>query len=154
MKKPVFAHCNTIYTLSWILAVPILIDISTACTLVSFWIVWVLFFLVLFLSAIRLWHGFAQKCYKFCWSLIAQLVGIATILLFFQLSFNNVIHTPLSHSVTPDIVEIANPVLVEDSMNNKIEYKSVVHHSQDIDSGNVDNADGDNTKTKRLREIK
>lgn len=115
MTKPVYKHCNTIYTISWILTVPILIDICTACTLFSFWIVWLLFFLVLILSIIRLWHGFAQKCYKFSWVLIAQLLLGAAILCFFQLSFNNIIHTPLSHSVTPDIVEIADPVLVADS---------------------------------------
>ncbi len=123
MKKPVFPHANTIYTISWILIVPVLIDISTACTLFSFWLVWLLFFLVLFLSLIRLWHGFAQKCYKFCGSLLAQLMLVAAILGFFQLSFNNVIHTPLSHSVAPDIVEIADPVLVADSMENKTGHK-------------------------------
>ncbi len=116
MKKPVFPHCNTIYTISWILTVPILIDISTACTLFSFWIVWLLFFLVSILSIIRLWHGFAQKCYKFSFGLLAQLVLGAVILGFFQLSFNDVIQTPLSHPKTPDIVEIANPMLEVDSI--------------------------------------
>ncbi len=116
MKKPVFPHCNTIYTISWILTVPILIDISTACTLFSFWIVWLLFFLVSILSIIRLWHGFAQKCYKFSFGLLAQLALGAAILGFFQLSFNDVIQTPLSHPKTPDIVEIANPMLEVDSL--------------------------------------
>ncbi|MDE6335226.1 MAG: hypothetical protein K2J63_00805 [Muribaculaceae bacterium] len=115
MKKPIFPYCNTIYTISWILTVPILIDISTACTLFSFWLVWLLFILVLIISIIRLWHGFAQKCYKFCLGLIGQLLLGAAILGFFQLSFNNVIQTPFSHPLAPDIVEIANPVLVVDS---------------------------------------
>lgn len=115
MNKPVFHHCNTLFTISWILTLPILIDICTACTLFSFWLVWLLFFAVLIISAIRLVHGFAQKCYKFCWSLIAQLLIGAGILLFFQLSFNDVIRTPLSNPVAPDVVEIANPVH-EDSL--------------------------------------
>ena len=138
MKKPVFPHCNLVYTISWILTVPILIDISTACTLFSFWLVWLLFFLVTIISIIRLWHGFAQRCYKFCWSLIAQLLLGAAILGFFQLSFNNIIHTPFSHSLTPDIVEIANPVLVVDSTKDKtidsrhsVELRSDTVKSQD-----------------------
>lgn len=110
MKKPVFRHCNTIYTISWILTLPILIDICTACTLFSFWVVWLLYFAVLLISLVRLVHGFAQKCYKFCWGLIAQLLLGAAILVFFQLSFNDVIRNPLNHSVTPDVVEIENPV--------------------------------------------
>ncbi len=65
MKKPVFNYSNALYTASWILTVPILIDICTACTLFSMWIVWVLFFIVLLISIIRLFHDFAQKCYKF-----------------------------------------------------------------------------------------
>lgn len=119
MKKPIFPYCNIIYTISWVLTVPILIDISTACTLFSFWLVWLLFVLVLIISIIRLWHGFAQKCYKFCLGLIAQLLLGAAILGFFQLSFNNVIQTPFSHPLAPDIVEIANPVLEVDSLKPK-----------------------------------
>lgn len=132
MKKPVFSYCNTLFTISWILTVPILIDISTACTLFSFWLVWLLYFLVLIISIIRLWHGFAQKCYKFCFSLFGQLALGAIILGFFQLSFNNIIHTPFSKARTPDIVDIANPVLVVDSAKNKTEteksdIKSIKH---------------------------
>lgn len=122
MKKPVFNHSNTLYTISWILTVPILIDISTACTLFSFWIVWLLFTLVFILSSIRIWHGFAQRCFKFSWSLISQLLLGAAILAFFQLSFNNIIHSPFSHSVTPDVVEVANPVLVVDSAELKTDH--------------------------------
>lgn len=119
MKKPVFPHCNTLFTISWILTLPILLDICTACTLISFWLVWFFYFLVLIISIIRLWHGFAQKCYKFSFGLLAQLALGAAILIFFQLSFNNVIHTPFSHSVSPDVVEIANPVILQDSAKNK-----------------------------------
>ena len=119
MKKPLFRYSNTVYNISWILTVPILIEISTACTLFSLWIAWFLYILVLILSIIRLVHGFAQRCYKFCWSLIAQLLLGAIILGFFHLSFNNVIHSPFSHSVAPDVVEVANPVLVADSTKNK-----------------------------------
>lgn len=119
MKKPEFPHCNTLFTISWILTLPILIDISTACSLISFWLVWLFYFLVLIISIIRLWHGFAQKCYKFCFSLLGQLALGAAILVFFQLSFNNVIHTPFSHSVAPDIVEITNPVQPADTVKEK-----------------------------------
>ncbi len=117
MKKPVFNYSNALYTASWILTVPILIDICTACTLFSMWIVWVLFFIVLLISIIRLFHAFAQKCYKFAGGLIAQLVIGACILTFFQLSFNHVIETPVSNAIAPDVVEIANPVEVADSGN-------------------------------------
>ncbi len=109
MKKPVFHHSNTLYTLSWILTVPILLDISTACTLLSFWLVGLLYFIVLAISLVRIGHGIAQKCWKFCLSLGAQLLAGALILAFFQLSFKGIINTPFSHSKAPDIVEIANP---------------------------------------------
>lgn len=115
MKKPVFNHCNTAFTISWILTLPILIDICTACTLFSFWLVWVFFFTVLAISVIRLVHGFRQKCYKFCWALIAQLLAGAAILLFFQLSFNDVIKTPVSNPVASDDVSITNPINIVDS---------------------------------------
>lgn len=111
MKKPVFHHSNTVYTLAWIFALPILIDICTGCTLISFWIVWMCFAVVLVLSIIRIIHGFRQKCYKFSWGLIAQLVLGAAILLFFQLSFNNVIHTAVSNPIAPPDVRVANPIL-------------------------------------------
>lgn len=115
MKKPVFNHCNTVFTISWILTLPILIDICTGCTLFSFWIVWIFYFAVLGISIIRLVHGFRQKCYGFCWGLIAQLLLGAAILLFFKLSFNDIINTPVSHAVVPDDVEITNPVVADSS---------------------------------------
>lgn len=152
MKKPVFPHCNTIYTISWILTVPILIDICTACTLFSFWVVWLLFILVLIISIIRLWHGFAQKCYKFCWGLIAQLLLGGLILGFFQLSFNNVIQTPLSHSVAPDIVEIANPVLEVDSL--KTEPAKDADKAKDDSEKKNDKTDKDTSGKKTHEEMK
>lgn len=115
MKKPVFNYSNALYTISWILTVPILIDICTACTLFPVWIVWVLFAIVLIISTVRIIHGFAQRCFKFSWGLIAQLLVGAAILTFFQLSFNHVIETPVSNSVTPDVLEIANPIQLNDS---------------------------------------
>lgn len=96
MKKPVFAHCNTLFTISWILTVPLLVNICTCCNLFSFWLSWILFALILVISIIRLVFGFRQKCYKFSWGLIGELILGAAVLLFFQLSFNKVIDTPVS----------------------------------------------------------
>ena len=118
MKKPVFNHCNTVYTISWILTIPLLINICTGCNLFSFWLSWLLFFAVLIISVIRLVHGFKQHCYKFCWGLIAQLALGAIILAFFQLSFNKVIKTPVSDPVTPTELKIAPPKIITDSVNN------------------------------------
>ncbi|MDE6143297.1 MAG: hypothetical protein K2F94_04395 [Muribaculaceae bacterium] len=110
MEKPVFNHCDTLFTLSWILTLPILIDICTACTLFSFWVVWVFFVAVLVISIIRIGHGIKQKCYKFCLLLTVQLIVGAAVLLFFQLSFNRVIQTPVSNPLSPDILNIENPI--------------------------------------------
>lgn len=115
MKKPVFRHCETVFTISWILTLPILIDICTACTLFSFWVVWILYFLVLAISIVRLVYGFRQKCYKFCWGLITQLLAGAAVLLFFQLSFNDVINTPVSNPVSPADLLIDEPLVLTDS---------------------------------------
>lgn len=120
MKTPVFHHSNTVYTVCWILTLPILIDICTGCTLFSFWLVWFFYALVLILCIIRLIHGFSQKCYKFCWGLIGQLLLGAAILLFFQLSFNDVIHTPVSHPKSPVDLKIENPVIEEDSIKHSV----------------------------------
>lgn len=153
MKKPVFSYSYGLFTISWLLTVPILIDISTACTLFSFWIVWLLYALVLIISIIRLWHGFAQKCYKFCFSLLGQLALGAIILGFFQLSFNNVIHTPFSKAKTPDIVDIANPVLVADSAKNKnqdkiIEHNTIRHYDDSKTSHESSNSDKSESEDK------
>lgn len=113
MKKPVFNHCNTVFTISWILTIPLLINICTGCNLFSFWVSWLLFFLILVISIIRLVHGFKQHCYKFSWGLIAQLLLGAAILAFFQLSFNRIIVTPVSDPVTPTELTIAPPKIIE-----------------------------------------
>lgn len=109
MQKPVFPHSRLWFTFSWILTVPLLIDICTGCNLFSFWIAWLLFFIITIISIVRLVHGFSQKCYKFSFGLIAQLILGAVVLCFFQLSFNHIIETPVSDPVTPTIVEIAPP---------------------------------------------
>ncbi|MDE6096310.1 MAG: hypothetical protein K2G52_08980 [Muribaculaceae bacterium] len=117
MDKPQFSHCNTIFTVSWILTVPLLINICTGCNLFSFWVSWLLFLLIAVISVIRLVHGFRQKCYKFCWCLIGELLLGGVVLGFFQLSFNDVLKTPVSDPVTPAVVDIAPPeVLDKDSL--------------------------------------
>lgn len=117
MKKPQFPHCNTIFTISWILTVPLLINICTGCNLFSFWVSWILFFLILIISVVRLVFRFKQGCTKFCWGLIGELALGAVVLGFFQLSFNDVIKTPVSDPVTPAVVNIAPPaVLHQDSI--------------------------------------
>lgn len=118
MKKPLFKHCNTIYTISWILTIPLLINICTGCNLFSFWVSWFLFALIFIISVIRLIHGFSQHCYKFSWGLIAQLALGAVILAFFQLSFNRVIVTPVSDPVTPDKLSIKVPAIIDDTIHN------------------------------------
>ncbi|MDE5886000.1 MAG: hypothetical protein K2H46_00250 [Muribaculaceae bacterium] len=109
MKKPTFPHSNTLFTISWILTIPILIDICTGCNLFSFWIAWLLFFIVAIISLVRIVYGFRQKLYKFCFGLIGQLLLGAGVLLFFQLSFNHIIDTPVSDPITPTVVEITPP---------------------------------------------
>lgn len=122
MKKPQFPHCNTVFTISWILTIPLLINICTGCNLFSFWVSWILFFLVTIISIVRLVYGFKQGCHKFCWGLIGELALGAIVLGFFQLSFNNIIKTPVSDPVTPAVVNIAPPaVLLPDSVQKKDE---------------------------------
>lgn len=109
MKKPVFHYSDTLYTISWILTLPILLDICTACTLFSFWLVVLLYFIVLGINIVRIGHGVAQKCWKFCLTLFFELLAGAIILAFFQLSFKGIINTPFSHAKAPDVVQISNP---------------------------------------------
>lgn len=116
MNKPVYKYSKAAYTISAILSIPLLIDICTACHLFSLWIAWLLFTLICVVSAIRLWFAFSQKCYKFAWGLIAQLCLGAGVLIFFQLSYTNVIETPVSHPVTPAVVNIAPPIINHDSL--------------------------------------
>lgn len=115
MTKPVFKYSNLLYMLSAILTIPLLIDMCTACRLFSLWIAWLLLILIGIISIIRLWHAFAQKLYKFAWGLIGQLLLGAGVLIFFQLSINRVIETPVSHPLTPAVVNITDPFAELDS---------------------------------------
>lgn len=113
--KPVFRFSRGCYMISAILSIPLLIDICTACHLFSLWIAWLLFFLICIVSAIRLWFAFRQHCYKFAWGLIGQVLLGAGVLIFFQLSINRVIETPVSNPVTPAVVDIKDPIAALDS---------------------------------------
>ena len=115
MNKPVFKYSKIWFAASAVLTIPLLIDICTACHLFSLWIAWLLFILIGGISLVRLWFGFKQKCYKFSWGLIGQLLLGAGVLIFFQLSYNKVIETPVSHPVTPAVVDITDPLLKIDS---------------------------------------
>ena len=134
MTKPVFKHSKLLYSISAILTIPLLIDICTACHLFSLWIAWFLLFLIAGISAVRLWFAFTQKCYKFAWGLIGQLMLGAGVLIFFQLSINNVIETPVSHPVTPDVVDIAPPVILPDTSKSKDKkiYKKDTESKEEI----------------------
>lgn len=122
MNKPVFKYSKACYAISAVLAIPLLIDMCTACHLFSLWLAWILFILIGIISIVRLWFGFRQKCYKFSWGLIGQLLLGAAVLIFFQLSINRVIETPVSHPVTPAVVDIQDPFVPKDSI-----HKSILH---------------------------
>ena len=119
MKKPVFKFSKGWYAISAILSIPLLIDMCTACHLFPLWIAWILFFLIVFVSGIRLWFAFRQHLYKFAWGLIGQLLLGAGVLIFFQLSYNRVIETPVSDPVTPAVVDIVDPFKSRDSLHNE-----------------------------------
>lgn len=123
--KPVFKYSSACYAISAILSIPLLIDICTACHLFSLWIAWILFILICVVSFIRLWFGFRQKCYKFSWLLIGQLLLGAGVLIFFQLSYNKVIETPVSDPVTPAVVDIIDPFQKPDSAHSSKEKKPI-----------------------------
>lgn len=125
MNKPVFKHSNVWYTISAILTIPLLIDICTACHLFSLWLAWLLFFLICIISIVRLWFGFRQHCYKFSWGLIGQLILGAGVLIFFQLSVNRVIETPVSHPVTPAVVNIIDPLENLDSVHKSTDKNKI-----------------------------
>lgn len=116
MQKPQFKYSNIWFTISALLTIPLLIDICTACHLFSLWIAWLLFFLICLVSIVRLWHAFAQHLYKFAWGLIGQLLLGAGVLIFFQLSYNRVIETPVSNPITPAVVDIKDPLIKPDSV--------------------------------------
>lgn len=127
MTKPTFKYANVLYVISAILSIPLLIDICTACHLFSLWLAWLLFIIICGISIARLWFGFAQKCYKFAFGLIGQLLLGAAVLTFFQLSYTNVIETPVSHPVTPAVVDLAPPVIDLDSAKDEKDKKHILH---------------------------
>ena len=116
MKTPVFKYSKVWYGISAVLTIPLLIDICTACHLFPLWLAWILFFLICGISLVRLWFGFKQHLYKFCWGLIGQLALGAGVLIFFQLSYTRIIETPVSNPVTPAVVDIRNPLEGIDSV--------------------------------------
>lgn len=125
MQKPVFPHSKAWFIASALLTIPLLIDMCTACHLFSLWIAWLLFFLICGISIVRLVFAFKQQLYKFAWGLIGQLLLGAAVLLFFQLSYNKVIETPVSHPVTPAVVDIVNPIEEIDSTRKVNEEKNI-----------------------------
>ena len=131
MNKPVFKHSKIWYAVSAVLTIPLLIDMCTACHLFSLWIAWLLFILICAISLVRLWFGFKQHCYKFSWGLIGQLLLGACVLVFFQLSINRVIMTPVSHPVTPAVVNIADPLENLDSTHKSPVKKKIEPHEME-----------------------
>lgn len=129
MTKPVFKYSKLCFIISAILTIPLLIDICTACHLFSLWIAWLLLILIGIISIIRLWYAFSQHLYKFAWGLIGQLLLGLAVLLFFQLSYNRVIETPVSNPVTPAVVDIVDPIEKLDSTHKAQQGKEVT--SQD-----------------------
>ena len=123
MTKPVFKYSRVCYIASAVLTIPLLIDICTACHLFSLWIAWLLFFLICLISLVRLWFAFSQHLYNFAWGLIGQLLLGAGVLIFFQLSYNRVIETPVSNPITPAVVDIADPLVKPDSLHKTTETK-------------------------------
>lgn len=131
MKKPIFKYANLLYIISAVLTIPLLIDICTACHLFSLWIAWALLALIAIVCIIRLVFAFRQKCYKFAWGLIGQLVLGGAILTFFQLSYTNIIETPVSHPITPALVNVAVPGALNDTLHHhhdSIHHDSIKHH--------------------------
>ena len=124
MNKPVFKYANVWYAVSAILTIPLLIDICTACHLFPLWVAWGLFILISAISLVRLWYAFSQHLNKFAWGLIGQLFLGAAILVFFQLSYNRVIETPVSNPITPVVVNIADPLVKPDSVNKTYSKKA------------------------------
>ena len=142
MTKPVFKYSKVAYAASAVLTIPLLIDICTACHLFSLWIAWLLFILIGAISIVRLWFGFRQKCYRFSWGLISELLLGAGVLVFFQLSYNRVINTPVSNPITPAVVDIQDPFLELDSTRKADSKKIVepkVHKEQKNSTDRKDN---------------
>lgn len=129
-QKPVFKYSVLCYAISAVLSIPLLIDICAACHLFPLWIAWILFILIGAVSIIRLWFAFRQRCYKFAWGLIGQILLGAGVLIFFQLSYNRVIDTPVSHPVTPAVVDITDPFLPKDTVHHQDSKKDTSHSAQ------------------------
>ena len=130
MNKPTFKYAKLCYVLSAILTIPLLIDICTACHLFSLWIAWLLLILIFLISCIRLWFGFRQHLYKFSWGLIGQIALGAAVLIFFQLSYNRVIETPVSNPITPAVVDISDPFKALDSVHKPSNKNTPVHQPE------------------------
>lgn len=137
LNKPIFKYSKICYGISAILTIPLLIDICTACHLFSLWIAWLLFFLICAVSIVRLYFGFKQKCYKFSWGLIGQVMLGGIVLIFFQLSYNRVIETPVSHPITPAVVNISDPFLELDSTHKATDKKDIESHSHTVKENTV-----------------
>lgn len=135
MKKPVFKYSQIWFVVSAVLTIPLLIDICTACHLFSLWIAWLLFFLICIISFVRLWYAFRQQLYNFAWGLIGQLLLGAGVLIFFQLSYNRVIETPVSNPITPAVVNITNPLLELDSTHKSNQKKNINQHPENNKEG-------------------
>lgn len=124
MEKPVFKYSKIWYAASAVLTIPLLIDMCTACHFFPLWIAWLLLILIGLISVVRLWYAFRQHLYKFAWGLIGQLLLGAAVLVFFQLSYNRVIMTPVSHPLTPAVVNISDPFQPNDSIHKSDNKKS------------------------------
>ena len=135
MNKPVFKYSKVWYAASAVLSIPLLIDMCTACHLFPLWIAWILLILIGAISIVRLWFAFKQHLYKFAWGLIGQLLLGCGVLIFFQLSYNDVIKTPVSNPLTPAVVNISDPFQNIDSVHNnqkgKIKHKSPERGEED-----------------------
>ncbi|MCH5238166.1 MAG: hypothetical protein J1E95_10295 [Muribaculaceae bacterium] len=131
MKKPEFRFSKLTYSISAILSIPLLIDFCTACHLFPLWLAWSLLILIIIISGFRLWFAFSQHCYKFAWGLIGQIFLGAGVLTFFQLSYTNVIETPVSHPETPAVINIASPILNMDSVSKDQKQDLKIHKTKE-----------------------
>lgn len=70
------------------------------------------------------------------------------VLTFFQLSYTNVIETPVSHPITPAVVDIAPPVIPHDSISKSAER----YPEHNVEKDNETTSDKDyhtNNKTEK-----
>lgn len=59
------------------------------------------------------------------------------VLIFFQLSYNRVIETPVSHPITPAVVNISDPFLELDSTHKATDKKDIESHSHTVKENTV-----------------